>query len=71
LVQAGGYDLHPGHGGFVGSEVKIILTWAIKPLATAQAGYGHFFRSDHARQTLSALGSAGADFVYAQALFSF
>jgi len=67
----GGYGIKPGNDSFVGTELDAVATWAIKPYANAQLGYGHFFRGNYVKQSLGAGGSADADFVYVQVLFNF
>jgi hypothetical protein len=65
----GGYGLKPANDSFVSSELDFIATYAIKPYATAQVGYGHFFVGDYVRQSLA--GSKDADWFYAQLTFNF
>ena len=36
-----------------------------------EAGYGHFFRGDYVKQSLSAIGSQDANWFYIQAVFNF
>lgn len=68
----GGYGTKPGAGNFVGSEVDLVGTYAFKPYAIAQAGYGHFFIGNYVRNSLAGSGGAtDADFVYVQTVFNF
>lgn len=69
--RTGGYGLKSANDSFVGSEINLITTYAIKPYATAQVGYGHFFVGDYVKQSLTATGSQDADWVYAQITFNF
>lgn len=66
-----GYAVNSSYSSYVGSEVNLIATWAIKPFASVQAGYGHFFRGDYVKKSLATVGSTDADFVYVQALLKF
>lgn len=68
-----GYGINPGYSRFVGSELDIIATYALKPHAVAQFGYGHFFVGEYVRQSLSAPGfsATDADYVYVQFVFNF
>ncbi len=66
-----GYGINPTYGNYVGSELDLVATYAIRPYASAQAGYGHFFVGDYVKRSLSAIGSSDADFVYVQVLFNF
>ncbi len=68
-----GYGINAGNDSFVGSEIDLIATYTIKPYATAQVGYGHFFVGKYVDQTFAApgFGSTDADYVYAQVVFNF
>ena len=68
-----GYGINPTYGSYVGSEIDLTATYAIKGYATAQLGYGHFFVGDYIKQSLSAatVGSTDANWIYAQLNFSF
>lgn len=71
--SAGGYTRNTaGRDSYAGSELDLIATYAIKPYATAQVGYGHFFRGDYVKQSLATTtGSKDADWFYAQLVFNF
>lgn len=69
--RTGGYGRAPGNDSFVGSEINLVATVALKSLGALQAGYGHFFRGDYVRQSLAATGSRDADWFYLQALVNF
>lgn len=68
-----GYGLNPGYGNYVGSEVDLVASYAVSPLASLEVGYGHFFKGEYIKQTFSAPthGSTDADYVYIQAVFNF
>jgi hypothetical protein len=66
-----GYGINPNYDSYVGSEVDLIGTYAIAPYASLQVGYGHFFRGEYVKQSLSAVGSGDANWVYIQTTFSF
>lgn len=67
-----GYGRNPGYSSYVGSEVDLDATYAIKPWAVIRAGYGHFFVGDYVTQSLAASGGAqDADWVYLQTVISF
>ncbi|MBA4150233.1 MAG: alginate export family protein [Verrucomicrobia bacterium] len=69
---AGGYGINAGAGSYIGSEVNVVATCAIRPYANAQVGYGHFFVGDYVKDSLAPVGGAkDADFVYAQLVFNF
>jgi hypothetical protein len=67
--KTGGYGLKPANDSFVGSELDLIATYAVRPYATAQVGYGHFFVGDYVKQSLAA--TQDADWFYAQLTFNF
>ena len=67
-----GYGLHPGYSNFVGSELDLDATYAIKPWFVVRAGYGHFFVGDYITRSLAAAGGAqDADWLYVQTVVSF
>ncbi|MBI3881748.1 MAG: alginate export family protein [Verrucomicrobia bacterium] len=68
-----GYGINPNYGSYVGSELDLIATYALSPQITVQAGYGHFFRGQYIKQSLSgaAFGSVDANWFYLQTNFSF
>ncbi len=70
--NTGGYGVKPNAGSFVGTELDIVATYSIKPYATVQAGYGHFFVGDYVKDSLTGVGgSKDANFVYTQLVFNF
>ena len=68
-----GYAINSTYSSFVGSEIDLIATFAIKPFAMLQAGYGHFFVGKYVQQSLAApaFGSHDADWLYGQVTFNF
>jgi hypothetical protein len=70
--KTGGYGIKSGAGNFVGTEIDLIATYAVKPYAILQGGYGHFFVGDYVKDSLSGTGGAkDADWLYAQMTFNF
>ena len=68
----GGYGINPNNGSYVGSEVDLIVTCALRPYATLQGGYGHFFVGDYVKSSLAPTGGAtDADYLYGQFTFNF
>jgi hypothetical protein len=59
-----GYGINPSYDSYVGSEVDFIASYAVNPQATLEAGYGHFFTGKYIEQSLSAVGSKDADWIY-------
>jgi len=67
-----GYGINPNFDSFVGSEIDLIATYAIKRFASVQAGLGHFFVGDYAKSSLAGIGGTkDATFVYAQLTLNF
>lgn len=70
--RTGGYGIKSNAGDYVGTEIDLVATYAIKSYAALQGGYGHFFAGSYIRDSLS--GSGGekdADWLYAQMTFNF
>lgn len=68
-----GYGINPDQSSYVGSEVDLIASYAVSPIAMLEAGYGHFFVGNYVEQSLSApaFGSTDANWVYLQLNVSF
>ena len=66
-----GYGINPNYSSFVGTELDAIAGWAVTRFLVLEAGYGHFFTADYIHQSLSALGSKDANWVYLQATLQF
>lgn len=70
--NAGGYGIKSTAGNYVGTEIDFIATYAVKPYAILQGGYGHFFLGDYVKDSLNGTGGAkDANWVYAQVTFNF
>src|ERR1043166_973847 len=67
------YGVNPSYSSFVGTELDAIAGYALNRFTQLEAGYGHFFRGDYIKQSLSspAFGSRDADYIYVQATVSF
>ena len=66
------YGRNPRFSSFLGSELDLDATYAIKPWANLRIGYGHFFVGDYIRSSLATVGGAtDADFVYIQTTLTF
>jgi hypothetical protein len=68
-----GYAINPTYNRFVGMEADLVLTYNFTAYAQLQGGYGHFFRGDYIKESLSAtgFGSSDADYLYLQSKFTF
>ena len=69
--RTGGYGIAPANDGFVGTELDLVATYKVSTFGSLQAGYGHFFRADYVRDTLTSARSQDADWTYVQAVFNF
>lgn len=69
--RTGGYGVTPTADRFVGSEIDLVASYAVKTLGTLQVGYGHFFRGDYVKDSLPLAQSKDANWFYLQAVFNF
>lgn len=67
----GGYGITPNNGSFAGSEIDLVATYVFKNWLNVQAGYGHFFRGDYVKESLTASGSQDANWFYGQLTLNF
>jgi len=66
-----GYGINPLYGAFLGTEIDIVVSWALTRFAAAEIGYGHFFTGDYIESSLAAIRSQAADFCYFQVNLNF
>ena len=67
-----GYGANSTKGSYLGSELDLVVTYAIKPYAVLGMGVGHFFTGQYIDNTFSAVGGAkDANWAYVQMTFSF
>ncbi len=68
-----GYGTDPAFESFIGQEADLTATWTLRPWATLQAGYGHFFVGGYIERSLASpgFGATDADFFFTQASISF
>ena len=66
-----GYGINPGYGSELGAETDLVATWALSPYISIEAAYCHFFRGSYVKDSLSAIKSQDADYVYLQTSLSF
>ena len=64
--SGGGYRINPAYGTSLGQEVDLLASWAVTRGASLEAGASHFFRGDYVKESLSAVGSKDADYLYVQ-----
>lgn len=61
-----GYRINPSYISSLGQEVDLIATWTLHPGALLEAGASHYFRGDYVKESLAAVGSKDASYVYLQ-----
>ena len=47
------YGVNPAYSSFVGTELDAIAGYALNRFTQLEVGYGHFFRGDYIKQSLS------------------
>jgi hypothetical protein len=68
----GGYGIHAKAGSYVGSEIDLNATYNVCEAVTVQGGYGHFFRGDYVKNSLSTTsGAVDANWFYLQMSLNF
>jgi hypothetical protein len=65
------YGINSNYGSYVGSELDLIGGYTPTKYLAIEAGYGHFFRGDYIRESLSKVGTRDADWVYIQTRITF
>ncbi|MBM3822400.1 MAG: hypothetical protein FJ404_05865 [Verrucomicrobia bacterium] len=71
-ANAAGYGVNPSYSNYVGSEIDVILGFALTRFAQLEAGYGHFFTGSYIDSSLQgAGGSQDANYVYLQLAINF
>jgi len=67
-----GYGINPNSSSYVGSEIDLVATCAIRRYTSLQAGIARFFVGDYVQSSLAGIGGArDATFVYAQFTLNF
>lgn len=64
--SGGGYRINPSYSKHVGEELDLIGAWTFRPYAQIEAGACHYFRGSYIKQSLAAVGSKDANYVYVQ-----
>ena len=67
-----GYGINPSSTSYVGSEIDLVATCAIRQYASLQIGIGHFFVGDYVNSSLARIGGTrDATFAYLQFTLNF
>jgi hypothetical protein len=64
--SGGGYRINPSYDKYLGTEVDFVAGWTFLPYAQIETGISHYFRGDYIKQSLAAVGSKDASYVYVQ-----
>ena len=62
-----GYRINPTYSDEIGQELDLTVGWSATKFALFEVGVSHFFRGDYVKQSLSAVGSRDANYVFVQA----
>lgn len=61
-----GYRVNPSYSTSLGTEIDALAGYAVTPSTLLEAGVSHYFRGDYVKESLSAVGSKDASYVYLQ-----
>jgi hypothetical protein len=61
-----GYRINPSYRSQLGTEVDLVAGWTFRPFAQIETGVSHYFRGDYIKESLAAVGSKDASYVYVQ-----
>lgn len=64
--SGGSYRINPGYSKALGQEIDLVGGWAFTPCAQIEVDVSHYFRGDYIKQSLRAVGSKDASYVYVQ-----
>ncbi len=65
-----GYRINPSYSSTLGQEVDLLAGWTLVPSAQLEAGACRYFRGDYVKDSLAAVGSKNASYVYVQLTLS-
>lgn len=61
-----GYRINPGYGRHLGEELDLVAGWTFLPYAQIEGAVCRYFRGTYITQSLSAVGSKDANYMYVQ-----
>lgn len=64
--SGGSYRINPSYSRHVGNEIDLVGAWTFRPYAQIEAAACRYFRGDYIKQSLAAVGSKDANYVYVQ-----
>jgi len=62
-----GYRINPSYSNEIGQELDLTAGWSATKFALLEVGVSHFFRGDYVKESLNAVGSRDANYVFVQA----
>jgi len=65
-----GFRINPTYSATLGEEIDLLAGWTFTPSTTVEMAVSHYFRGDYIRQSLAAVGSKDASYVYLQVTFN-
>lgn len=68
--SGGGYRINPNYGSTLGQEIDFLAGWTILRSTQLEFGAAHYFRGTYIKQSLAAVGSIDANYVYFQLTLS-
>lgn len=64
--SGGSYRINPSYSKHIGNELDLVAAWTFKPYAQIEAAACHYFRGDYIKESLAAVGSKDANYIYVQ-----
>lgn len=61
-----GYRINPSYGDDLGTEVDVVAGWTLLPAAQLEIGVSHYSRGRYIKESLAAVGSKDASYLYTQ-----
>jgi hypothetical protein len=68
--SGGGYRINPSYSKNLGTELDFVGGWTFLPSTQLEVGVSHYFRGNYIKQSLAAVGSKDASYVYVQLTLS-
>ena len=64
--SGGGYRINPSYRKSLGAEIDLVGSWHVAPSTQIELGVSRYFRGNYIKQSLKAVGSKDANYVYLQ-----
>lgn len=66
VASGRGYRINPSYENELGQEIDVVLGWAFSPHSQVELGLSRYFRGSYIKQSLRAVGSSDANYMYLQ-----